>query len=777
MFEREEDEYTRPEDAFRKHSSEVPGDSYAGWGKEPEEDEEPDPLDSQSMMAVHRNLMGHYQRELNVHYIPRMEMATDEAIYDHKQWDEADIAVLESRGQVPLVYNVTFTSVNWILGSQRQKPMDYSILPRRKEGLAQAERKTELMKYLSDVCHRPMHESRSFGEQVKAGLSWMETGVQDPEDGREIVFERHESWRNIIYDSAATEWDLSDGRYMFRPKWLDLDRAITMFPHRAEVIRQSVETTYESRHATSQSGDDAMDAQEMAINDFAGSSLYSEMSSRKRVRLIEVWYRVPEETEFLRGGDFTGEIFDKWSEGHVAEINEGRATIASKVKERVRVAIMCEQGLLIDTESPYRHNRFPFTPMWGYRDAETGFPYGMIRGVRSIQIDINKRASKALWHLSAQKTVISKNATDDHEAMREEVLRPDAYIVYNEGSQAPQTTTDLALANAQSDAMSRGISMIEQTSGVTNENMGRSSNATSGKAITARQDQGQLTTNTFFENLRFCRKIHGEKVLSNVEQFFTEKKNFRITNKRGNPEYVGINDDSIDGEENNFIGLTKADFIVSEEDYRATHRQAAVEQLVALVGVIGQANPMFAMQIADLVIEAMDIPKQDEIVKRIRQITGVADPDADPNNPDEETLALEKSKAAKAEFEQSMAMADKAEKEGKANKAQGEGMRAMAQAKLSEAEMDGLYLANIQSAIETSISLMGVPNAAATADQIMATAIQQRLNATKPQGGPPMADPNALPPGDPATQQQPQPQPQPNPEAAPDAMPPQPPMN
>jgi len=64
----------------------------------------------------------------------------------------------------------------------------------------------------------------------------MESGVQDEDDG-EPVYNRYESWRNILWDSACTEKDLTDCRYIFRVKWVDLDVAEAMFPDRAGILR------------------------------------------------------------------------------------------------------------------------------------------------------------------------------------------------------------------------------------------------------------------------------------------------------------------------------------------------------------------------------------------------------------------------------------------------------------------------------------------------------------------------------------------------------------
>jgi len=42
-------------------------------------------------------------------------------------------------------------------------------------------------------------------------------------------------------------------------------------------------------------------------------------------------------------------------------------------------------GLLWLGPSPYRHNRYPFTPIWGNRRGRDGLPYGLIRGLRDIK--------------------------------------------------------------------------------------------------------------------------------------------------------------------------------------------------------------------------------------------------------------------------------------------------------------------------------------------------------------------------------------------------------
>ena len=81
------------------------------------------------------------------------------------------------------------------------------------------------MKYLSDVNRLPFARARAFKDAVVTGLGWLEVGIQDETDNDEMIYSRYESWRNLLWDSAAIESDLSDARYMFRVKWVDIDAA------------------------------------------------------------------------------------------------------------------------------------------------------------------------------------------------------------------------------------------------------------------------------------------------------------------------------------------------------------------------------------------------------------------------------------------------------------------------------------------------------------------------------------------------------------------------
>lgn len=685
-------------------------------------------LDTDDAQELHRRLLSYYRQELDRQSENRFQMAIDEDYYDNIQWSEDEAAQLKERGQAPIVYNVTAQTINWVIGSEKRGRSDFKILPREKEDSKPAELKTKLLKYLSDVNRLPFHRSRAFEDAIKVGLGWMEDGAQNEDDG-EPIYSRYESWRNIIHDSASTELDFSDGRYIFRSKWVDVDVAKAIYPERAAQIEAAVVDASLYGSFDMVDGDVPMDYMEFDRSNYSvARTLVSH--KRRRVRLLECEYRVPEKVERLIGGVYNGEIYDPTDPRHVQAVNSGACDVASRVMMRVRLAHMTVKDLLWEGPSPYRHNRFRWTPIWCYRRGRDNLPYGMIRPIRDIQDDINKRASKALHILSSNKVIMDEGALPEGTTLdefAEEVARPDAIIVKRQNKELV-LNAERDLAAPHLELMSRGINMIQQVGGVTDELLGRSTNAVSGVAVQRRQEQGSLATNKPFDNLRLAVQMQGELQLSLLEQFCGAKKAFRITNERGAPEFVQVND----GLPENDITRAKADFIISEADWRATMRQAAAEQLMDM---IQKMPPQIGLMILDLAVESMDLPNRDEIAKRIRQVSGMKDPDQ--TEPTPEDMAAEQQKQQQAQYQIEMALAELAGKKADA-------MKKGAEAELSKfrAEREqGLAMKDRVEATNTAMvaaqSVITMPTIARVADGILQEAGWQNYSVPAMNGLPP----------------------------------------
>lgn len=673
-------------------------------GADPDEKVEPDnPLDSEDAQERHKRLLSYYRLELDRQGENRFQQAIDEDYYDNDQWTPEEASELMERGQQPTVYNVIATTVDWIIGSEKRGRTDFKILPRGKEDAAPAERKTKFLKYLSDVNRTPFHRSRAFEDAVKVGIGWLEAGMQEEDDG-EPIYTRYESWRNILFDSAATELDGSDMRYIFRSKWVDEDIAKALFPDRQDVIELSCVDAALYGTFDMVDGDIAMDFGEFERehNGIYGTII---THKRRRVRLIEASYRYPEKADRLRGGRFSGDFYDENDPRHVEAVESGESRIVSKTTMRTRIAVFTTAGMLYDAPSPYRHNKHKFIPVWGHRRGRDGLPYGIIRRLRDIQDGVNKRASKALHILSTNKVIMDEGAVEDIDEFAKEVARPDAIIVKKTGK-ALELNVDRELAGPHLELMSRDINMIQQAGGVTDELLGRQTNATSGIAVQRRQEQGSLATSKFFDNLRFAEQLRGEIELSLIEQFATDEKQFRITNMRGAPDFVTIND----GLPENDITRTKADFVISEADWRASMRQAATDQLTDM---LMKMPPEVGMVMLDLIVDQMDVPNREEIAKRIRSINGQRDPDSTEVTPEEQQRMQQQAEAAAVQ--KAMVEAELREKNAKAAKAEADAQRIGRQAVNDSVDATAR-------AMEAAAKVITMPTVAKVADNILAEA-------------------------------------------------------
>jgi len=690
-------------------------------GQEQPVDKPSHPLDAQDMQSVLSRLRQFWRQARRAQAENRKEMAKDEAFYDGDQWDDEDKLILEARFQLPLVFNVVKTTVNWILGSERKARVDYRVLPRRKEGSDDAENKTKLLKYLSDVNKSPYIRSQVFEEAVKAGVGWLEEGVRS-DYGNEPLFERPESWRNIWYDHLSMQRDMSDARFVFRSKVVDLDWAQAMFPDRAASLKVEAENVNKLYPYWP---DDEEFTESPEFDDPIEEDIDADCT-RPRVRIVECWYRqAPQAVKVVKSPDaaYDGSIYDPDDPVLRYLVDNGFVGLVDAVRSPVFVAIWCGGTFLMHSRTPYRHNRLPFIPIWCYRKAKDNAPYGVIRDLRDPQSDLNKRMSKAQFLLSSNLVITEEGAAPDLNEAYQEAQIPNGMVVLRQGKLAAgafQIRRETALAAEHVQLANQDRQFIEEIGGVTNELMGRETNAVSGAAIQARQSQGMTSTSVVFDNMYYALQSAGEMQLSLIEQFYDEAKVFRLTGESSmrHGDFVEINvaDD---------ITAMKADFVISQQDYRETIRRAQFTELMELMQSLANTTPDIAMSVLDLVFEMSDIPNRDEFVSRIRAITGQKDPGKE-MTPEEQVMERQQAQAeAEAQQRQhalveAAAQADVSAKEAQALKAQVE-----AQAKRLEM-------------MEKAMSLAGMvavtPGLTAAADTIMEGA-QDRLPAPDVEGG------------------------------------------
>lgn len=649
------------------------------------------PLDSEEARKEFSKLMGWYHHEKDRQAVNRLEMATDADFYDSIQWNHDDAQILEGRGQTPLVFNEVAPMVDWVIGTERRARVDWKVLPRAEDDVELADIKTKVMKYVSDVNRSQFVRSRAFADAVKAGVGWIDDGARD-DPSEDVLYSRYEDWRNVLWDSSSYEPDLSDARYVFRWRWVDLDIARMMFPDRVRCIERGAE----DRDAMTGDGIDDEEAglppsqyQSHAngvVRASGTGSIHSGDSRRYRVRLIECQYRKPAQVQVVASGPFKGKVYNQMDRAMGNALAEHGATIVDKVMNRVHFAVFTDSDLLAAGPSIYRHNRFTLTPIWCYRFGRSRLPYGLIRRVRDIQVDLNKRASKALFMLNSNQLIMDEGAVVDINLAAEEIQRPDGVIVKKNGKEFT-IRRDTDAASGQINMMTLDAQSIQKSAGVADENLGRQTNAVSGEAIKARQLQGSVVTTEPFDNLRLAAQIQGEKQLSLVEQFYTEQKVIRLTGAKGAIEWVKVNqpEEQPDGTMRflNDITQSTADFVVSEQDYAGNLRQVMFDSMNQIAQKL---PPEVALKFLRVAFEYSDLPNKDEITDELRRLTGERDPDKEPTPEEAQQLQEQAQQQAEAiQMQRKQTMLTLGEQQAKIQKLRAEAQKIEAEARSSGA--------------------------------------------------------------------------------------------
>src|SRR5262249_30927056 len=158
-----------------------------------------------------------------------------------------------------------------------------------------------------------------------------------------------------------------------------------------------------------------------------------------------------------------------------------------------------------------------------------------VRGLRDPQDEYNKRKSKILFALSTNRVMYEEDAIDqaDEDDFLNEAAKPNAQLRLRTGGLTKVKIQDnVEVADAHIKMLEVTRTDIHEGSSVTPENQGLDTQALSGKAILAKQQQGAVGTAELFDNYRRSIQESGSKVLSLCEQYLTRPMEIRVAGEK-----------------------------------------------------------------------------------------------------------------------------------------------------------------------------------------------------------------------------------------------------
>lgn len=168
--------------------------------------------------------------------------------------------------------------------------------------------------------------------------------------------------------------------------------------------------------------------------------------------------------------------------------------------------------------------------------------------------------------------------------------------------------------------------------GIFDASLGARSNETSGRAILARQREGDVSTFNFIDNLSRAIRHAGRIIVDLIPKVYSTQRIIRVIKEDGSNDRVPINqpfqapppkpEDVTDESKEQMEGITKLyDLTTGKYDVTCvagpsftTQREEAANQMMEFV----QAFPQSAQFIGDLIAKNLDWPGADDIAKRLK---------------------------------------------------------------------------------------------------------------------------------------------------------------
>lgn len=377
-------------------------------------------------------------------------------------------------------------------------------------------------------------------------------------------------------------------------------------------------------------------------SDWDSSERDAEWVADEKVRIAEYWTREEVVKNLLKLSDGSVMYEDMFVKAKdlldmqgITVVGE-RPTKSHKVTQRI-----ITPSEVLETNG-WAGRYIPIVPVFGDElniEGERHF-LSLVRFAKDPQMMFNfwRTASTELVALAPKIPFIGPRGSFNTDSGKWATANTDnhAYIEYDPiAGQAPPQRQPFAgpPAGALQEAANAADDM-KSIMGIFDASLGAKSNETSGKAILARQREGDVSTFNYVDNLSRALRHAGRIIVDMIPAVYDLPRIIRVIHEDGKNENITVNaphqvkpaekpEDSDQEEQREFLeGVTKLyDLTVGKYDVTVeagpsftTKREEAAAQMMQMV----QAMPQTAQMIGDLIAKNLDWPGADEIAKRLK---------------------------------------------------------------------------------------------------------------------------------------------------------------
>lgn len=345
----------------------------------------------------------------------------------------------------------------------------------------------------------------------------------------------------------------------------------------------------------------------------------------EKIRICEYWWKEPYKKTVLMLSN--GETVDA-ATVDAAELKRTGQSVTKQRTFNCYKIMMCIVGggnRMLEPPTEWAGAEFPFVLIYGEsvvidgktswfglarfgKDAQKSYNYSRTNAIESVAL-----APQAKWWATAEQAT----GLTEQWAVAHKTNMP--FMLYNAdaktGGRPPERMGGADVPAALIQEMEIASEDIKAVTGIYDASLGAQGNETSGKAINARQRQGEIATFNYMDNMGKGIRRTWEILVDLIPKIYDTERSVRILGHDGAEDYAKVNTiDLKTGEALNDLSTGKYDVTITIGPSFATLRQEASEAY----GDLAQRDPMLMQAAGDLVFKAMDLPYSEQIAERYR---------------------------------------------------------------------------------------------------------------------------------------------------------------
>jgi hypothetical protein len=557
-----------------------------------------------------KDMREEYELDITADYENRQEAIDDKKFAVGEQWDPQ---VLKHREGLPsLTINTIPQFTAQLVGDWRQSRNAVKVLPSEDGDTDVATVRSDLIRAIEYNSRASRVYDNAFESAVVCGDGAFRVCVDYARDDvfeQDIKLDQIDDALSVVWDRLSIDPTGRDARHCFVDDVIPKKEFERKWPdHKPDELSAS------ERNACVRTG----------------------WVDEGQYRVTEYW-RLIERDRLL--GLFEGGAVHEITEENIEELV---SQFGPPIKSRIAPCLFAQMHLMtgwaiLDGPYEYRLNRLPIIRMTGRVMNVNGrrIRYGLTRFMkdpsrlrnfwRSVNAEQLGYAPKAQWM-----------ATESAVAGRENLLRNahlsrDPLLVFNDEAvfgQNVQRVDPPQLQMALLNEAQINTQDMKDVTGIHDASLGIKSNETSGRAIMARQREGDVAAITFYDNGNAAILEAGDVINQLIPQVYDSTRIVRTIGEDETPKLMKIND--INDPKSPNLSIGRYDVALTSGTSYTTKRAEAAQAMMEAV----QVWPNLIGIAGDIIAKAQDWPGADKLAERLKKTIPqelLSDEEKDPN--------------------------------------------------------------------------------------------------------------------------------------------------